>query len=111
MALPAHWRDQKSLWKVLWWATSKTTLSSDNGNLNGFHLQDPLGDGDTATSDGIFIYAPGGMDVAVGDAVRVRGAVSEFNGMTEITATQIWAVLSGNSIAQPRRIVSASDQL
>jgi len=71
----------------------------DDGNLNGFHIQDPAGDGNPATSDGIFIYAPGGMDVSVGDAVRVRGAVSEFSGMTEITASQIWQCSSGNNIA------------
>jgi uncharacterized protein len=72
--------------------------SPDNGDLNGFHIQDPVGDGNPASSDGIFIFAPGGMDVAVGDAVRVRGPVSEFNGMTEITASQIWICSTGNSI-------------
>lgn len=77
----------------------QNNTSPDNGNLNGFHIQDPLGDGNPATSDGIFIYAPGGMDVAVGDSVRVRGAVSEFNGMTEITASQIWLCGTGASIA------------
>jgi predicted extracellular nuclease len=71
----------------------------DNGDLNGFHIQDPAGDGDTATSDGIFVYAPGGMDVSVGDAVRVRGTVSEYNGMTEITASQVWQCSTGNSVA------------
>lgn len=77
----------------------QNNASLDNGNLNGFHVQDPLGDGDPATSDGVFIYASGGMDVAIGDAVRVRGAVSEYNGMTEITASQIWLCSSGNSIS------------
>ncbi len=38
--------------------------SLDSGDLNGFHVQDPFGDGDPATSDGVFVYAPGGMDVA-----------------------------------------------
>lgn len=71
----------------------------DSGNLNGFHIQDPLGDGNPATSDGIFIYAPGGMDVQRGDRVRVRGAVSEYNGMTEITAGQIWLCSQGNEVA------------
>ena len=52
--------------------------------LNGYHLQD-AGDGDSATSDGIFVYSPNGLDVAAGDVVHVRGAVSEFNGLTEIT--------------------------
>ena len=77
----------------------------DSGNLNGFYLQeeDFEIDGDPATSDGIFVYAPGGMDVSVGDKVRVRGAVSEFSTtsggvtslMTEITASQIWQCGTG----------------
>jgi len=69
---------------------------TDNGDLNGFHVQDPVGDGDAATSDGIFVYAPGGMDVAVGDAVRVRGSVSEYFGLTEISASQIWNCGTGS---------------
>ena len=52
--------------------------------LNGYYLQD-AGDGDGATSDGVFVYSPDGLDVAAGDVVHVRGAVSEFNGLTEIT--------------------------
>ena len=40
-----------------------------------------------ATSDGIFVYAPTGLDVAAGDAVHLAGTVSEFFGMTELTAT------------------------
>ena len=70
----------------------------DNGNLNGFHIQDPVGDGDATTSDGVFIYAPGAIDVSVGDRVRVRGVVSEFNGMTEITLSQLWQCSTGHSI-------------
>ncbi len=72
--------------------------STDSGNLNGFHLQDAGGDGNSATSDGVFIYAPGGIDVAVGDALRVRGSVSEYNGMTEITASQIWVCQAGAGV-------------
>ena len=72
--------------------------SPDNGDLNGFHVQDPTGDGDAATSDGVFVFAPGGIDVSVGDAVRVRGTVSEFNGLTEITASQIWSCSTGISL-------------
>jgi predicted extracellular nuclease len=77
----------------------QNNASPDNGDLNGFHVQDPTGDGDPATSDGIFVYAPGGIDVSVGDAVRVRGSVSEYYGLTEIGASQIWVCSSGNSIA------------
>lgn len=78
----------------------QNNTSPDNGNLNGFHVQDELGDGDVLTSDGIFIYYPSGTtNVVVGDGVRVRGAVSEYNGMTEVTVTQLWVCSSGNSIA------------
>ena len=76
----------------------QNNASLDNGDLNGFHVQDPAGDGDPATSDGIFVYAPGGIDVATGDAVRVRGTVSEFNELTEITAAQIWICSTGNPL-------------
>ncbi|HNS52525.1 MAG TPA: ExeM/NucH family extracellular endonuclease [Anaerolineae bacterium] len=72
---------------------------SDNGDLNGFHVQDPTGDGLATTSDGVFVYySANTIDVAVGDAVRVRGVVSEYNGMTEVTASQVWLCSSGNSI-------------
>ncbi|MBK9050752.1 MAG: ExeM/NucH family extracellular endonuclease [Chloroflexi bacterium] len=76
----------------------QNNAAADNGDLNGFHVQDPVGDGDASSSDGLFVFAPGGMDVAVGDAVRVRGAVSEFNGLTEITAAQIWLCSTGHSV-------------
>lgn len=77
----------------------QNNASPDDGDLNGFHIQDALGDGDPATSDGIFVYAPGGMDVNIGDSVRARGLISEFNGLTEITAVQIWVCSTGNSVA------------
>ena len=77
----------------------QNNTSPDNGDLNGFHIQDPTGDGDAATSDGVFVYAPGGMDVNPGDLVRVRGMVSEYNGLTEISASQIWLCSTGNSVA------------
>ena len=70
----------------------------DDGNLNGFHVQDPTGDGNAATSDGVFIYAPGAADVLVGDGVRVRGTVSEYNGMTEVTLIKLWVCSSGNNV-------------
>jgi predicted extracellular nuclease len=83
----------------------QNNTSLDNGDLNGFHLQDPTGDGDPATSDGIFVFAPGGIDVSVGDSVRVRGAVSEFNGMTEIGGVSlILQCTTGNSLPPPAEV-------
>ncbi|WP_353814467.1 ExeM/NucH family extracellular endonuclease [Agromyces sp. SYSU T00266] len=57
-----------------------------DGGFDGYYVQD-AGDGDPATSDGIFVYAQNGMEVAEGDVVHIAGVVSEFFGMTEITAT------------------------
>jgi hypothetical protein len=61
------------------------------GGKNGFFIQDVAGDGDPATSDGVFVYAPGAMDLLTGDYVRVRGEVSEYYGLTEVGyIQQIW---------------------
>ena len=73
----------------------------DSGDLNGFFVQDAAGDGNPATSDGVFVYAPGGMDVSVGDGVRVRGSVSEYHNLTEIGASQIWGCSTGNDVPAP----------
>jgi len=47
-------------------------------NNNGFFIQDLTGDGDTATSDGIFVFSTT-YTPAVGSLVRVAGTVVEFN--------------------------------
>lgn len=57
-------------------------------SYNGYYVQD-AGDGDSATSDGIFVFAPSGVDVAVGDQVRVGGNVAEFYGMTQVSLTTL----------------------
>ena len=49
------------------------------GGFDGYYVQD-AGDGNAATSDGIFVFASGGAAVALGDVVNVAGAVSEFSG-------------------------------
>ncbi len=46
---------------------------------NGFFLQDPVGDGDDATSDGIFVFTSSAPTVRAGDLARVSGTVAEFN--------------------------------
>lgn len=57
--------------------------------LRGFYLQDPTGDGDPATSDGIFVFDNGSDLVKNGDVVRVAGTVTEFQGQTQITSTAV----------------------
>ncbi len=46
---------------------------------NGFFLQDAIGDGNIATSDGLFVFTGEGLlNLLVGDEVTVQGTVSEF---------------------------------
>ncbi len=57
--------------------------------LGGFYLQDQ-GDGDAATSDGVFVFDRTlGTAVANGDQVEVTGTVSEFQGQTQVTPTAV----------------------
>jgi hypothetical protein len=61
-------------------------------DANGYYLQDATGDGDTRTSDAVFVFTNGAPGRAVGDAVEVRGTVAEFlpgNNTTNLTITQI----------------------
>ena len=53
--------------------------------LSGVYLQDVDGDGDPATSDGIFVFDGDAPALAPGDVVRVTGTVDEHFGLTEIT--------------------------
>jgi predicted extracellular nuclease len=73
--------------------------------LRGFFIQEENADqdGNGTTSEGIFVFtgntAP--LDVQEGQVVRVTGAVSEFFGMTQVTASaagSIVAVNTGNNL-------------
>jgi hypothetical protein len=57
--------------------------------LRGFYMQDLTGDGNPATSDGIFIFNGNNNNVALGQVVRVTGTAAEFQDQTQITATSI----------------------
>ncbi len=83
--------------------------SPNHGNLSGFFVEDPTGDGNPATSDGVFVYG-NSPDVAVGDAVRVRGKVSEYHDKTEISASSIWTCSSGNSVTPVQLSLPVSDK-
>ncbi|MGI9585330.1 MAG: ExeM/NucH family extracellular endonuclease [Acidimicrobiia bacterium] len=54
---------------------------ADANEIRGFFIQDPVGDGDPATSDGVFVshgdaWGPN-FEVAPGDHVRILGSVDE----------------------------------
>lgn len=71
---------------------------------NGFYLQSATGDGDRATSDGIFVFTGAAPSVLAGDAIAVRGTVGEFTGgagglsVTQIGAPTITIENSGNAL-------------
>lgn len=46
---------------------------------NGFFLQDPVGDGNPLSSDGVFVFTSSAPTVVAGDRVRVSGSVIEFD--------------------------------
>lgn len=73
-----------------------------DGDLNGFFIQeeDAEVDADAMTSEGVFVYdgpSPA-VNVAVGDKVTVNGEISEYNDLTEITASSVTIVSSGNPL-------------
>jgi hypothetical protein len=68
------------------------------GGKRGFYLQDAIGDGNPATSDGIFVYYTT-VDYSVGDHVRVRGFADEYYGLTQITSiSQTWLCGTGFTV-------------
>jgi uncharacterized protein len=87
---------------------------------NGFYLQDPLGDNDTTTSDGVFVFTSTAPTVAVGDRIRLSAKVAEYavsttsaaslaNPLTELTApTGIVVLSSGNQLPQPVEVSLAA---
>ena len=75
------------------------------GGKSGFFIQDAAGDGNPATSDGVYIYAPGSVDVQIGDHVRVRGTATEYSGLTEVNSvSQIWICSMGAPLPTPAEV-------
>lgn len=82
------------------------TAQYATGGFNGFYIQTPDTGGavDLAThtaSDAVFVFGSSfAGQVAAGDYVKVTGAVSEFNGLTEITATGV-TKLDASTVTAP----------
>ena len=81
--------------------------------LRGFFIQDPTGDGDPATSDGIFVFEGSNANtVSLGDVVRVTGTAGENQGQSQISVGTI--VKCGTGTVTPTDVtfpVPASDFL
>ncbi|MDH6698384.1 endonuclease/exonuclease/phosphatase family protein [Streptomyces sp. MAA16] len=80
------------------------------GSAKGFWYQDPVPDGNPATSEGVFVFTGSVPQVAVGDSVTVSGTVSEYvpggtssgnQSLTEITGPAVTTVSTGNEVPAP----------
>ena len=69
--------------------------------LSGFFLQDPRGDDDPLTSEGIFIHAPSSANVSTGDRVEVTGEVEETDGFTRLTDVEDFAICGRGTLPAP----------
>ncbi len=69
------------------------------GSLRGFYVQDS-GDGDPATSDGLFVFQSNDNEVDLGDLVQVTGRVAEQQGQTQLNAgSDVQVCAEGGTIA------------
>jgi uncharacterized protein len=75
--------------------------------VKGFFLQDPVGDGDSATSDGIFVFTNSAPTVHVGDNVAVSGTVEEYQGATQIKLPTVTVLSSGNALPAAKELTAS----
>jgi predicted extracellular nuclease len=90
------------------WTTGIVTADYQWEDARGYFIQDPDGDGNPATSDGIFIYERYHA-VNVGDFVRVLGNISEYYGLTEIYEYATEIISEGNAIPEPIELYPPCD--
>ncbi|KAB8140515.1 ExeM/NucH family extracellular endonuclease [Chloroflexia bacterium SDU3-3] len=81
--------------------TTQGIVTQINQGRSGMFIQDATGDGNAATSDGIYIYGTISAEIAAGNLVQVSGAVSEFQGLTEITLSSVTVLDSSTSVPTP----------
>lgn len=73
---------------------------------NGFYLQDPNGDANARTSDGIFVFTGTAPTVTVGDGIELTGTVGEYRpssaglSVTQISAGSISVLSTGNALPE-----------
>jgi predicted extracellular nuclease len=75
------------------------------GQFSGFYVQeeDAEADGDPATSEGIFVFNTS-FPVDAGDQVRVRGTVTEFNGLTELGSVSLVLTCATGASVTPTEV-------
>jgi hypothetical protein len=85
-----------------------------SAGIQGFYLQDGTGDGDTTTSDGIFVFTGNPLVVDEGDHVRVtgfarerfnqtaiNGANSDFSAVTQVLVCDSDAIVAPVDVTLP----------
>ncbi|MBE9060591.1 endonuclease/exonuclease/phosphatase family protein [cf. Phormidesmis sp. LEGE 11477] len=100
-------------------------------DFNGFYVQDAIGDGDDATSDGLFVFTDDTPTVKTGEEVELTGVVSEFIpdgastgnlSITQLVLSEAEILSSGNAIpattvigqsgrVAPAEVVISDDEL
>ena len=65
--------------------------------IGGYFIQDPTGDGNVLTSDGVFVSTTTD-NVAVGDNVELTATVSETNGRTQLVNVTATNIVSSNNV-------------
>jgi predicted extracellular nuclease len=80
--------------------TTEGVVTAVFTGLNGFYMQDEVGDANPLTSDGIFVFGTT-AGVNVGDKIRLKATVAEFNTVTELVSPTDIAVLSSNNTIRP----------
>ena len=67
-----------------------------SNKIGGFFMQDPVGDNNPLTSDGIFV-STSTDNVAIGDNVEITGTVTETGGRTQLGTITNTNILSSNN--------------
>jgi len=70
------------------------------GDLDGFFLQGAA-DGDLASSDAVFVYAPNSASVATGDRVQVSGTVEEHFTQTQVATVTSLQICGSDALPDP----------
>ncbi len=65
---------------------------------NGFYIQDQTGDGDAATSDGVFVFTSSAPTAVVGNLVEVVGTVTEFTPTGAVAGTLSVTEITGPTV-------------
>jgi predicted extracellular nuclease len=104
--------ESDATYKVTGIVTGVQATSGDAVLNVGFFIQDASGDGDSDTSDGIYVYYSdvSNLGLSVGDEVDVYGTVKEYYELTELAAEYVEKTGDTGTIAATALRTSDSDE-